>query len=241
MAGALAAFAGAVTDAKAFVLGPPGYFLDVGIKDGVKVNATFGSTTRSGVFAGEFYAKFHDPTQGQPFYAFCTDLLDNLAGSNYKYVPLEFPAGVNTKPNPDWVSGGIQKAAWIYNHFLNTSSGGVALNRQGAAVQLAIWNALYDTDSTVNSGVFKATVVSAADSNAITLADSYLTAASQVTSFPYTSTWWEPIDEYSSKISQPTDRKQGLIGPPVPEPTAVLASLGFLGFAFACRKTIRAV
>lgn len=97
-----------------------------------------------------------------------------------------------------------------------------------AGLQLALWNAVYDDDNTVDSGLFKA---SSGSSGIITNANAYLVAAAGYTDDPK----WKLILYDSATDSG--KRSQNLVSvSPVPLPAAgflmlgALASLGIMGY-----------
>jgi len=63
----------------------------------------------------------------------------------------------------------------LYNEAFLVATNNVT---NSAAFQLAVWNIVYDSDTTVNSGLFSATGNSAADTNAINQANTWLAALS---------------------------------------------------------------
>ena len=127
-----------------------------------------------------------------PFNTFCVDISPDL-NQNGTWTAGTFPL---TPPNGNsiqYVPGGIQSAASIYNAFVgnvNISTGSGQL--WGAALQLAIWNDLYDGDNTVSGGVFS---VSGGNSALVVgLADSILTSAYNFANPNLTSTFWNATD-----------------------------------------------
>ncbi len=157
------------------------------------------------------------------FFTFCFDVGQNisLAGS-WQATPLSANPNGNTIP---YISGGLQRAASLYNTYVSsTDISSAAGELNGAALQLAIWNDLYDGDTQVESGRFS---VSGGNSAAvIAVADSFLQSSANVANPGLNNTFWN--------ATQPVDN-QDLIGPgmpagfaPEPAAYAVAASVGAL-------------
>ncbi|HEX3800455.1 MAG TPA: hypothetical protein VH413_17310 [Verrucomicrobiae bacterium] len=109
------------------------------------------------------------PFSGNSFYTFCLDVGQELVPNGASWQAKPLPVGANGNSIP-YVTAGLQRAAGLYaanvgNVNISTAQG--QLN--GAALQLAIWNDLYDGDAQVESGNFSASggnvdqVVAAAD------------------------------------------------------------------------------
>jgi hypothetical protein len=108
----------------------------------------------------------------------------------------------------------------------NFASLNAMIGNQAAGFQLALWNALYDTDSVISGGTFKAT----ASTTITNLANSYLSAAA---SFTGSSAW-------NLTFLESTTGRQNLVTvSPVPLPAAgwlLIAGIGGLA-ALRRRKT----
>lgn len=192
----------------------------------------------------------------------CTDINGSLyLGDSYSYqTPVSTFAGHNGL-NPTWGGTGtpsqaIQNAAMLFYHFGNLTSGGVteagAASAQAdamAGLQLAIWEALYDTQangqvqanegtSTINSNArFKVystaqSTVGSSDANAITIANSelsYLNGLSNEGNFgiPGYLLFPNPDTQYSGdpydNANEDHEPPQELLFAPVPEPTTLIA------------------
>jgi hypothetical protein len=114
------------------------------------------------------------------FYTYCIDLLEDIGfwgNYNFDITPLELAPKASAYPGGMPSTGmGSVKADEIaelygldYASTLDRSSG-----VQREAFQLAIWNLVYDTDFTVDSGNFHAVAGSGLDPAAIQTADNYL-------------------------------------------------------------------
>jgi hypothetical protein len=121
-----------------------------------------GTTLSYGRFIGGFTAAFADPANGSgTWYSFCTDLTGVLRSGKYNYydVPVtdSSPAGADGL-YPHWSTGGMQAAAAIYKSHVGGLYESAAPKAYGAALQLAIWEALYDTDDySLEEGRFRVT------------------------------------------------------------------------------------
>jgi hypothetical protein len=150
-----------------------------GWQDLDKVNVQFNGTTYNGVFAGGIAITKQSETPGGPtmpqnYLSVCTDFLGTLyLGKTYQYsapassfnTVLGQPGGGGIDPHWNNPALAIQNASQIFYKYGDIGSGGIntgtatALNvNQMAALQVAIWIALYDTtgSGTINtSGPFQ--------------------------------------------------------------------------------------
>ena len=86
----------------------------------------------------------------QQFYSYCIDVSQNLTD----------PQTVTARSTDDFTNGvtdGGSKAAWLFNTYAagirsNTNTSGA--NIQAAALQVAIWEAMYDTTANLGGGAF---------------------------------------------------------------------------------------
>jgi hypothetical protein len=198
------------------------------------------------------YPNGMDATTYKPdnFYTFCTDIAPAVArGGQYTYAPRTF-AGSAPSPGvaPPWYSahpGGylpsIQKAETLYMRDLNDA---LSSPTKGAALQLAIWNVLYDSDYSVSSGAgfFYATDAAHHASIAVVIAQanfylSGLDPAHGGSYDHYDSTWLDPRG-----LNHPDT--QGLLYAPenalLPVPdgglTAAMLGLALSGLGLLARK-----
>jgi hypothetical protein len=182
------------------------------------------------------------------FEAYCVDFNTAVFGPT-----LPDPPGTYDATRADmsgWVDGsGLpaqgngQRAAWLYNEFATTFDADATSDlgkRQRAALQMAIWNGLYDADFTVTANSdTNNTVYFIEDNRLLTgLADSYL-AALQLAGAGVNAADAAWLQLASADIDPVTGKRvdaQDFIGPTatVPEPSvALLLGMGMLSLAAA--------
>ncbi|MCP5520982.1 MAG: VPDSG-CTERM sorting domain-containing protein [Verrucomicrobiales bacterium] len=174
-----------------------------------------------GIYAG-------DP---EIFWTYCLDVAPSLyLGTTYHFEAKPFPDPKDPPPAPGWVVGGIYRAAYLFNteHDL-WDAVPPADKKHAAALQLAIWECLYDTELNLTAGTFQ--VGTSTDNDIELYAQQYLNAVSDAiadNSFViYTTTWLDP-----------DENTQSLLYRPVPDGGSTLAmlGLGFLGMAGLMRR-----
>jgi hypothetical protein len=223
-------------------------FLTENELNGTHVQLGYGDTTRY-VFAGVFRAELSD---GRSFLAFCTDAFHPHRSGLFESFG-SMPEN-NLEGNPIWVTGGGARAAAVYNTHIASVSGMAGSAGPGsapgdiaaAALQVAIWKALYDETTDLNDGLFRVpSNGSALQNDIIYHANLYLEGALAGYNDPQGSwngdpnaTWWRPVDQDGNRRNA-----QGLIGPsghnpqPVPAPQGfALASLLAGGLGFLARR-----
>jgi hypothetical protein len=183
----------------------------------------------------------------------CTDIEGTLyLGQSYEYATPVTPFSGQSGVNPQWGTGAnsaaeaIQNAAhlfYTYGQLTGTGLGGTT--EQKAALQLAVWEALYDTTA---SGSVTGTrfTVSGGDATAIALASSWLSGLDgsyglkgyllYPTQLSGVNADGEPPQELLIAISV----VPGIVTAPVPEPTTVIAgALLLLPFAASTFRILR--
>ena len=224
------------------------YYTVGGAQDLQSFNVSFNGAGSS-VYAGGI--QISQPNSGsypdnngmpQTYLTVSTDFGGGLsAGSTYEYnSPASFFAG-QTGIDPVWNNGSlaIQNAAYLFYHYGNaTAGGGISGPVQNlAALQLAVWMALYDTTAKgtiVVSGASEFYVNDASnvgnDTAAIDQALSWITGLTGGTS--YSGSLLTPVSSLGSQGNlngQPPQEllmasaAQPLDGTPVPEPSTIAA------------------
>jgi hypothetical protein len=117
-------------------------------------NYTGGSKSESGIYVGQL--NMSNPLDASTFNAFCLSPAGNLTGTQaYNVLTLE-SAKYGLNPAAWSLTGGIENAAYIWtlkNANINTAA-------EGAALNLAMWAALYNSTAvgaTTGSGLFSVT------------------------------------------------------------------------------------
>ncbi|MCG7522412.1 VPLPA-CTERM sorting domain-containing protein [Ruegeria sp. Ofav3-42] len=186
-----------------------------------------GVATYRSVGAGAFALKDRTPAPNNVFgnfVAFCLDLAaDAPSGRNNYYSVTSIPfTNLNLI-----ASGAIHR---IQSLFDAVYTAGLATDdtKTSAAFQVALWNAVYDNDNSVNSGSF----VAWGNSGVLNLANQYLAAASAyVGDKKWNLSYLENENYY---------RRQNLVtASPVPIPAAGLMLLGALGGLTLLRRRRR--
>jgi hypothetical protein len=170
---------------------------------------------------------------GQIFEAYCVDILGPIFNPGTPQPPATFDATAASMTMWDRYAGALptagRNASWLYNNFA-AAIASADDNVGRTALQMAIWNVLYDADFTVSLGNFR---VNPSDAAVTAAANSYLNALfmNQPSALLSDATWLQLQD---CSVS-PCRDVQDFIGPltsvpvPVPEP----AALAFLTTALA--------
>ena len=129
----------------------------MGLHDIVTIDANVGGNVVSGsYYAGEITWDWTAPVPTgfeASIVTYCVDILHELTDPQKVAISTTADPLMNT---PATDGGG--KAAWLLNQFAGAVSTGV----QAAALQVAIWESLYDNDHNLDTGSFKLVHSSAA-------------------------------------------------------------------------------
>jgi hypothetical protein len=245
-------------------------------------NVTMDGSSYSGALAGGISITqnpvANNPDAPQSYVTVCTDINATLyLGATYRFNTPTAAFSTSTGIDPTWgalnttanvISSGIntanaaqaiQNAAYVFNTYGNlTGTGMNGSVSQLAAVQLAVWTALYDTTANgkINTGAGARFTFSGGDSTAISDADTYLAAINASASagaFGYGGSLFVPTgapnDAQGNADGQPPQELlyagTGGTGPSrldsaVPEPATVLAGLLLLApFGAGVIRSIR--
>lgn len=179
---------------------------------GANVKLKYGSADLN-AWAGEQRVSIDGGTQ---FDAYCVDL------DNHNTVPSTYT--VTPTPTTALSNGG--KAAWLYNFY----GAGINSNTKGAALQIAIWDVVYDGGNGFATGSIKDNGTS---SGILTQANTYLASIGSNTGV---ASWL--------KATHVNRKYQSLIGPdeynptpPVPEPFTL--GFGAMALVAAARRRAR--
>lgn len=166
-----------------------------------------------------------------PFVTFCLDINNNLGNGWWKSGAFNEVPLTNDSNPADRVESGLYRAASLYKAYsggiLNTANGQWIDKKKGAALQLAIWEVLYektgtysiDADGNAGNDANEFYVNPGLNQDVRDAANAMLASSYNTVDTSLNTTFWNAIKSQSD----PTYRSsQDLIGP-VPEPTTYLA------------------
>ncbi|HWW00005.1 MAG TPA: hypothetical protein VNZ64_09955 [Candidatus Acidoferrum sp.] len=218
----------------------PDYAVDIRI-DGQSERVYASALTVSYLPGASGGAKSTPLPAGNPssFTAFSLDIGDDLVSKAY-WEPGTLPASNGNErhdhDSPQWVPGGIFRAASLYDEYageVNTSTSAGRL--AGAALQLAIWDVLYGDAQAVNhrGSEFYVRDRDGSESQLVSAANAMLSSAANFMNLGAAATVWNA--ELGPNGRRPLPDDQDLIGPnitigAVPEASVWFAATG----AVAC-------
>jgi hypothetical protein len=181
-------------------------FLGTGLGANASIQVSSGGKSFSGtVFAGELDWRWLNGTPSgyaSDIYSYCVDALNFLGN------PQTVAIKSTTQLTGPAANAGA-KVAWLFNTYAATIHS-VGTGIQAAALQIAIWDALYDNSAGLTSGSFRLVSGGAV----ATLANSYLTALYSSNYLGASTTWLD------------TGKGQDQITRGIPEPLALLLMSG---------------
>ena len=136
---------------------------------------------RTGRFwAGELNWNWNSPAPAgwtDDFYTYCVDVLKNVTSQQTFAI-----AYMSEKPTPSPLAlDGSRRAAWLFDEYaadIHAMAPGAAANGHAAALQLAIWEVLYDTNFDLSSSATAVGgfIVTSASASVWAAANDYLDA-----------------------------------------------------------------
>lgn len=227
-------------------------------------NVSIDGATINGALAGGILIKqtSSNPTMPSTYVTVCTDIGGTLyLGQSYTYdtPPTAFSglAGVNPTWGDKTAAGeaaAIQNAAYLFYNYGNLNSAGISFSgspaqvtTQMAALQLAVWDVLYNTTGVGNGSIngTRFSVLSGGDAAAASLAASWVSALNSMSdagNFGYDGYLLFPDPEIGG-VNQNADGEppqELLMATPVPEaPTVIAGALLLLPFVASAYKILR--
>jgi hypothetical protein len=225
----------------------PMNFVGTGYGSAVSASLKQGGNTYTANWAGEINWLWGDQNASTPdavpqgfaqsFYTYCVDITQFLNDPQSATV-------VSSNAFTGGVAYGGAKAAWLFNTFaedIRNNTLGLSLtelNKRSAALQVAIWEALYDTVGNVTGGTATSGAFTLATTGIIrTQAQTYVDALYAAYSISGVSGWTS-----ASALVLDTNSGQDQITRNVPEPsTLLLMGFGFFLAASLARRRERDV
>jgi len=202
----------------------------------LNVSSLFGGTARvsidgsdfSSVNAGQLRAT---PTSGSSWLTYCTDIGAHLSSGQFTPIPILVAQGMPSWQTPDWAPGGLERAVRVYF----TLHDQVHNNADAVALQVLVWESLYDESPSLSSGRFRASTHGMTE-GAYGQVTSWIHSPAELAAVGDAAIWWGP-----STVAGDYRLAQGLIGDVavVPEASAGKVLLGvfpILGLAYWRRK-----
>ena len=214
-------------------------------------NVTIDGNSINGALAGGIQINkiSGDASMPSSYVTVCTDIEGTLyLGQSYEYNTPVTPFSGQSGVNPIWGDGSndgsaamaIQNAAYLFYTYGQLTSAGIGgTTEQMAALQLAVWEALYDTTASgsINTGTGARFTVSGGDATAIALASSWLSGLDGNYGLTGYLLYPNPLSGVNADGEPPQEL---LIAKPVPEaPTTIAGALLLLPFAASTFKILR--
>jgi len=225
-------------------------------------NVSIDGTAINGALAGGIAIQQvlpNNPSLPVDYVTLCTDIQGTLyLGSSYEYNTPTTPFSGQTGVNPTWgadngpghilnsaanAAQAIQNAAYLfYNYGQLTSAGLGGTTEEKAALQLAVWSALYDTtdNGTVMGSRFS---FSGGDATAVAQANSWLSSLNSQAdagNFGYTGYLLSPSSLTANGAGSEPPQELFLGAAPVPEYSTVIAgALLLLPFGTSALRILR--
>lgn len=157
----------------------------------------------------------------QSFYSYCVDLAHFVTST--QQVTVQSSVGFSN----GGVANGIAKSAWLLNQYaagIHSMADTTTAALYSAGLQIAIWEALYDTSANLAGGGFTATTTNTTVMNAAT---GYLTQL-------YNSNMTGVATVLNSNLTTGQDQMIAQVDEPS---TLLLVGLAFFGFATLARRS----